>query len=321
MLKKILPPLLVLAVVAAWAAPAAPARKILFFTKSSGFEHSVISWKNGRPSAAEKTLLELGAKNGWEFTFSKDGSLFSKEYLAQFDSVMFYTTGDLTTPGTDGQPPLSEGGKQALFDYVKAGHGFVGTHSATDTFHTGNESSKGPERFLNHGAQADSYVKFIGGEFIIHGAQQVAKSTVIDRDFPGFAESGPSFDTLEEWYSLKDFSPDLHVIAVLDAPAMSGTMYQRPAYPVTWARAEGSGRVFYTAMGHREDVWTSGNFRNILTGALRWANGEVSAAVAPNLAASAPGAATNPLYQAPAAPKTVSPSPGGAAPAAKTGAP
>src|SRR5206468_1360856 len=60
-------------------------RKILFFSKSSGFEHSAISYKTGKPSAAEAVLLELGPKNNWEFTFSKDGSLFSKEYLAQFD--------------------------------------------------------------------------------------------------------------------------------------------------------------------------------------------------------------------------------------------
>ena len=93
---------------------AAPKRKILFFTKSSAFEHSVISWKKGQPSWAEKTLSELGAKNNWEFTFSKDGSKFSPEYLAPFDAVFFYTTGDLTTKGTDGEPPMSAAGKQAL---------------------------------------------------------------------------------------------------------------------------------------------------------------------------------------------------------------
>ena len=60
-------------------ASAAPKKKILFFTKSSGFEHSVISWKDGRPSYAEKVLLQLGEKNDWEFTFSKDGSRFGKE--------------------------------------------------------------------------------------------------------------------------------------------------------------------------------------------------------------------------------------------------
>ena len=100
------------------AATDARPRKILFFSKSSGFEHSVITYKDGQPSFAEKVLTELGAKNGWEFTFSKDGSLFSPEYLEQFDALFFYTTGDLCEPGTDKQPPMSPAGKQALLDYV-----------------------------------------------------------------------------------------------------------------------------------------------------------------------------------------------------------
>src|SRR5580698_6849332 len=99
----------VLSLVLVLAASAAP-KKILFFTKSSGYEHSVISWKNGQPSFAEKVLLDLGQKNGWEFTFSKDGSKFSPEYLNQFDAVFFYTTGDLCTEGTDQQPPMTPAG-------------------------------------------------------------------------------------------------------------------------------------------------------------------------------------------------------------------
>ena len=58
-----------------------PKHKILFFTKSSGFEHEVISYKKGQPSFAEKVLTDLGAKNHWEFVSSKDGSLFTPEYL------------------------------------------------------------------------------------------------------------------------------------------------------------------------------------------------------------------------------------------------
>ena len=57
----------------------APKRKVLFFTKSSGYEHEVISYKKGQPSFAEKQLLELGAANNIEFVFSKDGSKFSPE--------------------------------------------------------------------------------------------------------------------------------------------------------------------------------------------------------------------------------------------------
>jgi len=284
------------------AADSAPKRKILFFTKSSAFEHSVISWKKGQPSWAEKTLLELGGKNNWEFTFSKDGSKFGKDYLAQFDAVFFYTTGDLTTPGTDGQPGMPPDGKQALIDYVRGGKGFIGTHSASDTFHTNNEASKGPDRYANHGEKADPYVRLLGGEFIKHGAQQEARNKVIDPAFPGFEKLGAEFSFQEEWYSLKDFTPDIHVLTVIDAPSMKGDEYKRPPYPSTWARKEGKGRVFYTAMGHREDVWTNPTFQEILVGGIKWALGDVKAEVPPNIKTAAPEAYTNPPYVEPKGP-------------------
>jgi len=301
---KLLAPLLCLATMLAlvFGASDTPKRKILFFSKSSGFEHSVISWKKGQPSHAEGVLNELGAKHNWEFTFSKDGSKFSKDYLAQFDAVFFYTTGNLLEEGTDKQPPMTAEGKQALFDFVKAGKGFIGTHSASDTFHTNNESKKGPERYLNHGEQADPYVRFLGGEFIKHGAQQVAKNTVTNPKFPGFEKVGAEYGFIEEWYSLKDFTSDIHVLSVIDAPAMTGDEYKRPAYPSTWARKEGAGRVWYTAMGHREDVWTNPIFQDILVGGVKWALGDVQAEVPANLNEVAPGAYTNPPYVEPKPP-------------------
>ncbi len=311
LLRKLAAPLALLAVVTTAAiftaldsAPAASPKKkkILFFTKSSGFEHSVISWKKEKPSWAEKSLLELGEQNGWEFTFSKDGSLFSKDYLAQFDAVFFYTTGNLLEPGTDGQPGMTAEGKQALFDYVRGGKGFIGTHSASDTFHTDNESKKGPERFLNHGDKADPYVRFLGAEFIKHGAQQPATVRVTNPKFPGFEKVGAEYSFPEEWYSLKDFTSDIHVLSVIDAPSMKGDEYKRPPFPITWARKEGAGRVWYTAMGHREDVWTNPIFRDILVGGIKWALGEVQAEVPPNLKEVAPEALTNPPYVEPKPP-------------------
>lgn len=279
-----------------------PARKILFFTKSSGFEHEVISWKKGQPSIAEKSLLEIAGENGWEFTFSKDGSKFSKEYLNGFDAVMFYTTGDLCSEGTDHNPPMTMEGKQALFEYVRSGKGFIGTHSASDTFHTDNEALKGPERYVNHLEKADPYVRFLGAEFIKHGAQQVAKNTVVDATFPGFESVGTEFAFQEEWYSLKDFTQDIHVLTVMDSPSMVGPEYARPAYPNTWARLEGSGRVWYTSMGHREDVWTNPIFRKILAGGLHWACGDAKGDTSPNLKSVAPEAHVNPAYIPPKVP-------------------
>lgn len=93
---------------------------------------------------------------------------------------------------------------------------------------------------------------------------------------------------------------------------MEGAMYQRPPYPGTWARQHGKGRVFFTSMGHREDVWTNPIFQDILVGGVTWALGDVQADVTPNIESVTPGALTNPVYQepkpkAPAAPTAPAP--------------
>ena len=46
---------------------------------------------------------------------------------------------------------------------------------------------------------------------------------------------------------------------------MKGTTYERPNYPETWARMHGKGRVFYTSMGHREDVWENPMYQGLLS--------------------------------------------------------
>jgi type 1 glutamine amidotransferase len=257
------------------AADATKPRKVLFFTKSSGYEHSVIKRKNGELGYAEKILVDLSKQHSIEITASKDGRLFTPEKLAEFDAFVFMTTGDLTQSGKDGQPPMPPGGKQALFDAVRGGKGFVGVHCASDTFNSAPGTS-------------DPYFAMLGGEFIIHGKQQPARSRVVDPNFPGL--KGQSDFTLnEEWYTLKDFADDLHVILVQETAGMKGDMYQRPVYPSTWARMYGKGRVFYTSMGHREDIWTNPLFQNLLMGGLAWSLGEVDADITPNLHQTAPG--------------------------------
>ncbi len=271
------------------------AKKILFFSKSSGFEHSVIKRNAGQPAYAEQVLKELGEKHGFDFTFSKDGSLFSPAYLARFDAYFFYTTGDLTEAGTDRNPPMSAEGKQAFLDAIKGGKGFVGTHSATDTFHSPGNKANGEARFTGD-AVVDPYITMIGGEFIKHGAQQTTRLVCNDPNFPGAKSVPAGFGPQEEWYSLKNFSPDLHVILTQNTAGMKGNEYARPPYPSTWARMHGKGRVFYTNMGHREDVWTNPVFQDVLIGGLNWATRRIEADVTPNLAKAAPEASKLPSF-------------------------
>ena len=135
----------------------------------------------------------------------------------------------------------------------------------------------------------------LGGEFIVHGAQQKADMKVVDHTFPGVKDNaGLKDDAIklnEEWYALKNFAPDLHVILVQDTTGMKGGMYERPPFPATWARMHNKGRVFYTSMGHREDIWENQLFKDLLAGAFAWSFGNVQADVTPNLAKVCPQAA------------------------------
>jgi type 1 glutamine amidotransferase len=275
------------------AAASGKQRKVLFFSKSSGFEHSVIKRTNGELSYAEKLLQQWGPEQNIEFTFSKDGSLFNPQYLEQFDAYYFHTTGDLTQAGTDKNPPMTPEGKKAFLDAIRGGKGFLGTHCAADTFHSpGYEDPQ--KKYQNNSGDADPYIVMLGGEFIIHGAQQHSRMIPADLHFPGMEGFPENFNPLEEWYSLKNFAPDLHVILVQDTQGMKGNMYQRPPYPATWARRYGRGRVFYSNMGHREDVWANPVFKNLLFGGIHWATGSLRASIRPNLKQVAPGANQNP---------------------------
>jgi uncharacterized protein len=273
-----------------WAAGQSGAKKrILMFTKSSAFEHSVIKRTGGKLGFAEQLFTELGEKHGFEVTCTKDGGVFTPDNLRKYDAFYFYTTGDLTTPGTDGNPPMTAEGKAAFLQAIRDGKGFIGTHSSTDSFHTKPDPPDRSNRYVLHGDQSDPYVLMIGAEFIKHGKQQKARMRVADPKFPGFADKKEGFELHEEWYSLKDFRPDLHVLLVQETEGMTDPEYKRAPYPATWARLHGKGRVFYTSMGHREDVWTNPLFQGILLGGVAWALRNVDADVTPNIERVTPG--------------------------------
>ncbi len=259
-------------------------RNVLVYTRSQSFEHSVVKRQDDKPALIERVITDLGAKNGFDVKCTKDGREFTADNLAKYDAFVFFTTGDLTKEGGDKQPPMPVEGKKALLDAVASGKGFVGIHSATDSFH-----SPGPRNQNQERDKIDPYLAMLGGEFIIHGDQQKSLTRVVDAAFPG-ANDLKDFTIVEEWYTHKNFAADLHVILVQDTEGMKGDMYQRPNYPGTWARMHQKGRVFYTSLGHREDVVESDRFKNLLAGAISWTTGKVEADITPNLEKACPKA-------------------------------
>jgi type 1 glutamine amidotransferase len=263
----------------------AKGKRILYFTKSAGFEHSVV--KRPGPdqlSHSEKILTDLGKQHGFEVTCTKDGTVFTPENLAKYDVFVFYTSGNLFHTGTDKQPAMTPEGKAGLLDAIKKGKGFVALHAANDSFHPEPDN-----RFVAFGDKVDPYIAMLGGEFIRHGPQQVAKATLVDAKFPGCEDLEGGVELMDEWYTFKDFAKDLHVILKLETKGMKGIDYQRAPFPYVWARMHGKGRVYYAGLGHREDVWTNPVFQKLLLGGLGWAAGNVKANVSPNIEKATPG--------------------------------
>jgi len=276
---------------------AAGKKSVLIFTKSSGFEHDVVKTTGRKRSILEATVTTLGKKYGFEVTATKDGAVFDSKDFHKNAAVLFFTTGDLTTVGTDKNPPMSTQGKQKLLDAIHGGLGFVGVHAASDTFHTPPDTADNANRYIAHGEKSDPYLRMLGGEFITHGSTprlQDANIIINDPKFPGLEGVSSPVRFNEEWYSLKDFRADLHVILTLDTKGMMGEPYQRAPYPMTWARMDGKGRVFYTAIGDRPENWSSPFFLNVLGGGIRWAIGDAKASLDRNLMQAAPGYAEMP---------------------------
>lgn len=183
--------------------------------------------------------------------------------LKQYDAVIFNsTTGDLPLPDLDG-----------FLAWIKSGKGFVGIHAATDTF-------RGHKPF-------HPYVQMIGAEFRTHGAQVEVEVLNQDPKHPAGKPCPASFKVFDEIYLVNGFERStVHGLLTLDKHPNEKTPGD---YPIAWCKLYGQGRVFYTSLGHREDVWdpawkdnrgqrknppeTARTFQQHLLGGIKWALG------------------------------------------------
>jgi type 1 glutamine amidotransferase len=222
-----------------------PAR-VLYFTHSAGYRHDVIP-------ASREILKRIGeTEPRFEVAASEDVSVFTAENLRRFGAVMFFTTGEL---------PMSDLQRKALMDFVRDGGGFLGVHSATDTFY------RWPE-----------YGRLIGGYFDQHPWHQSVRIDVADPYNLLTARLGRSLTLFDEVYQIRDFdAAGSRVLLRLDPASVDlgrENVHRYPyGWPLAWTRAYGNGRVFYSALGHEEGVWRDARFKTMLHNAVLWAIG------------------------------------------------
>jgi type 1 glutamine amidotransferase len=245
---------LIFSVTASPQAQQAKRKKLLAIGMSEGFQHDSISH-------ALATIERIGQQSGlWDTYIRTDTQLLTKKKLGNnaknldyFDAVIFYTTLEL---------PLDDEQKTSLLSFVKDdGKGFLGTHSATDTFY------KWPE-----------YGEMIGGHFNDHPWHQKVRVNVEDREFPATKHFPASFEITDEIYQFKEYSRDrVRVLMSLDTSSVDLTkknVHRTDGdFAVTWVRDYGKGRVFYSSLGHEEQVWDRADIQQMWLEAVKWAMG------------------------------------------------
>jgi type 1 glutamine amidotransferase len=221
---------------------AASGKKLLVVSVTKGFRHDSIP-------TADRVLEQLGTA-GPAFTVDyarTDADLTSKMTLvalAAYDGVVFAsTTGDLPLPD-----------RQGFLDWIATGKAFVGIHAATDTF-----------------PGFPPYIAMIGGQFLKHGPQVKVDLLVQDPAHPATQGMANPTTVFDEIYQMKNFDKArVKTLLALDKHPNEGT----PGfYPLAWSREHGKGRVFYTALGHREDVLEADWFKKHLLGGILWSLG------------------------------------------------
>jgi len=190
------------------------------------------------------------------------------------DGVIFAnTTGDLPLPD-----------KEGFIKWVENGHCLVAMHSASDTLHVFRP-----------------YRELLGGEFETHGGQASVALNAVDPSHPAaLGLPSPWPIAKEEMYHIKTYERSrVHDVFASPTVPMDGkpTQGQEQHFPVSWVREQGKGRVFYTSLGHREDVWdddanlpnrlnlpeVAQQYQKHILGGIRWALGLAAGSATPQV--------------------------------------
>jgi putative membrane-bound dehydrogenase-like protein len=190
------------------------------------------------PQLVEPFLAALGDKEIKVETTNRLDDL-NAEKLKAFDVLaIFRDNGE-----------LSGEQESALVQFVESGKGFVPIHCASHPFR-----------------KSDAYTKLVGGRFLRHGYGPFG-TTVIDAQHPAM-KGFKGFTVTDETYVSDNLAKDNQVLMVRDEAGG----YE----PSSWARTQGQGRVFYTALGHDEKTWGQPEFHDLLVRGMRWAAGRLN---------------------------------------------
>ncbi len=217
-------------------------RRLLVFSKTGGFRHASI--KDGKIA-----LQKLATEHNFRVDFTEDANVFTDENLAHYDAVIF-----LMTTGTI----LDMNQKAAFERYIRAGGGYVGVHSASDTEYD----------WLWYGGLVGAYFDRI------HGHSKIVKATihVNVRTHPSTVMLPAIWIRTDEWYNFAT-NPrgKVNVLMTLDEKSYKGGTMGAD-HPIAWYHEYDGGRAWYTALGHTSESYYEPLFLDHLWGGIIYAS-------------------------------------------------
>ena len=240
-----------------------PKKRILAIGQVKGYQHDATT-------DGLATIWKMGQETGlWETYIRTDAQLITKKKLDSnaknldyFDAVVFYTTGELE---------MDDSQKKDLLSFLRDdGKGFIGIHSAADTFY-----------------QWPEYGEMIGGYFDHHPWGTFQAPVVVEDATHPFVKHFPAeFTVHDEIYQFKNYSRDrVRVLMRLDAKKLDlqnkNVHRTDQDFAVAWLRNYGKGRVFYSTLGHTQSSWDRADVQKMWLEAIKWSLGLTQAEATP----------------------------------------
>lgn len=226
------------AVLLATSAAGAEPGRLLLFSKTQGFRHGSIP-------AATAAIRTVAEQNGFQVDDTEDAAAFNATNLSQYQAVMFLmTTGDV----------LNDEQQAAFETYVRAGNGYAGLHSATDTEY-----------------DWAWYGDLVGAYFANHPSIQDAVLNIEVGDHPSTQDLPDPWLRRDEWYNFRT-NPrgQVSVLATIDEASYSGGN-MGDDHPIAWFHDFDGGRSWYTAGGHTSASYDEAGFLAHILGGLQYA--------------------------------------------------
>jgi type 1 glutamine amidotransferase len=233
-----------------------PRFRALIFSKTAAFRHTECI------PQGTVAIAQMALRHDFEVDATENAAQFTDQNLAQYDVVIFLcTTGDVLNAT-----------QQAAFErFIRAGGGYAGIHSASDTEYD----------WPWYGRLVGAYFRDHPGVAGVNQQFQTATIRVEDPNTAATRDLPRRWVREEEWYNFRSNPRNLvHVLMNVDESTYDPRGYSQPGgsppmgdHPIAWCHRYDGGRAFYTALGHKGVYFKEPLFLSHILGGLEIAAG------------------------------------------------